>query len=974
MLGNQRLSTLSYSMFKSLLSLILLVFICQTVDGQYVASKTYKNGIDFNEGEFIKRICAFDEKIFYQSLRNTVYYDGYDMHEIDIPISQRFLTKNSATGTLYKIENAPPYYYNGVDFIKFSDPKNNVEFNATYSNKKGFYYRSQDSIFKLYPLTDEIKFNHKIHPKLLATVGKDSIKFYSEWDPGMEALGLFNGKLSIINTKTNKLSLFNRKADGVVNVPNRNKYMLNWLKLLIQNGYPYNYGYQDLDKNFYFLNDFQKKSYPLRYRLRENWYPIIGNQYLIALESDPLTRYNLNLRYFKGGEDGIDASFFTVTEDADGKIWLGSYINGWNIWDGKTIEKSDPNYKILPGCSVYNENLYFFSDKPRGLYKKEISSSKGQNQLISDVLRGYMIKPLKSGKIALATMKNGLGLLDPITEEIDFIKENRGQSLTRILGLEEDNHGRIWSIQRGISIYDPKLNIAATWKDNLPSSNNTIVGRTLELDHKNTMWIGTSTGLKYIDLAGDFIFSDDLMSNIKSLDLKLPITENITSLLQVEDYLVIGGQSGVFFLDLSSFYKNRDSPIIYQLFYGDELPGSNSEQYAFIFDHKRNLWMLNTEGVVVMDWYNFIFDKSLNKINLQYILNGKDSLEVTEKSIILKKDNRNLNIKYGTDRNPYYLRNVLYKHSLISEENDTIENSGYSFDRTADIPYIPPGNYDFHLEAWKNGQLMDQITIPICAPYEISERRAFWALLGALFIGGIFGFILYRRRNINMLLQKDIKLKEQQAEMNNLHLQALISSFNPHFINNSLHWAQSRYSKDEDLVLLTDKLSRNLEYILIKTRATEPVHTFAQEMELTENYIEIQKIRFKDSFQYIPPTQAMMKKYSSIELPLMQIQIHVENAIEHGINNRLDSTYVKVTISENDDNYIIIIEDDGVGRPMAKKIKSSGTQNGTKMLRDLHNILNQNEIVISQFYEDNIYGNYGTRVIIHISKKFHYVH
>lgn len=105
----------------------------------------------------------------------------------------------------------------------------------------------------------------------------------------------------------------------------------------------------------------------------------------------------------------------------------------------------------------------------------------------------------------------------------------------------------------------------------------------------------------------------------------------------------------------------------------------------------------------------------------------------------------------------------------------------------------------------------------------------------------------------------------------------------------------------------------------------------------------------------------------------MQLQIHVENAIEHGLRNRSQSTFVRIEIEEEGEHVLLRVIDDGIGRARAHQLRSKRTQAGTAMLRDLQAALNSfNEQKISTTYIDHIYGDYGTEVVIQIPKNFYY--
>ena len=112
----------------------------------------------------------------------------------------------------------------------------------------------------------------------------------------------------------------------------------------------------------------------------------------------------------------------------------------------------------------------------------------------------------------------------------------------------------------------------------------------------------------------------------------------------------------------------------------------------------------------------------------------------------------------------------------------------------------------------------------------------------------------------------------------------------------------------------------------------------------------------------------------------MQLQIHIENAIEHGLRNRMASSFVELDITQMQDGIVFSITDDGGGRNKAKKLISKGTESGTKMLSNLHLIFNsnsKNSMPVTTEYEDDIFSdssglNYGTRVKIKIPKNYIY--
>lgn len=130
--------------------------------------------------------------------------------------------------------------------------------------------------------------------------------------------------------------------------------------------------------------------------------------------------------------------------------------------------------------------------------------------------------------------------------------------------------------------------------------------------------------------------------------------------------------------------------------------------------------------------------------------------------------------------------------------------------------------------------------------------------------------------------------------------------------------------------------------------------------------------------EVVMPNRELLKKYKDFELFIMQLQIHIENAIEHGLRNRKNSKKIILNIKEEKESLVFEIIDHGAGRHFSKSIGSGGTQQGTVMLSKLHNIYNQrNSCDINSYYEDDLFADeehtkYGTKVVIEIPLTYQY--
>lgn len=187
-------------------------------------------------------------------------------------------------------------------------------------------------------------------------------------------------------------------------------------------------------------------------------------------------------------------------------------------------------------------------------------------------------------------------------------------------------------------------------------------------------------------------------------------------------------------------------------------------------------------------------------------------------------------------------------------------------------------------------------------------------------------------------------------------------------------WMQSRFRKDEQVVDVIDRLAFNISSVFVQSRKGHAFHTIENEIKVTENFLAIQIATYGSFLEISFPDETDWFPYKNILVPLLLFQIHVENAIEHGLRKKAGGTKHLQLSFTNDSEYVIaIIEDNGIGRKASKERGSRGTQQGTSMLDRVFELFNQNnEFHFNTAYEDLYDANTGlatgTRVTIHIPK------
>ena len=171
----------------------------------------------------------------------------------------------------------------------------------------------------------------------------------------------------------------------------------------------------------------------------------------------------------------------------------------------------------------------------------------------------------------------------------------------------------------------------------------------------------------------------------------------------------------------------------------------------------------------------------------------------------------------------------------------------------------------------------------------------FFPLVPAIAINTL---ILILSNLIILQFEKDsAELEVKQLKVNNLEAQKMIllQQLQPHFLFNALSTLKSLISENptnaEDY---TVRLSDFLRYS-VQAKNNEVV-SLKDELAFTKNYIELQKVRFGDSFICkINIPEQYLTKY----IPVYALQTLVENAIKHNSFTDKKPLLIEVSIENN---------------------------------------------------------------------------
>ena len=170
-------------------------------------------------------------------------------------------------------------------------------------------------------------------------------------------------------------------------------------------------------------------------------------------------------------------------------------------------------------------------------------------------------------------------------------------------------------------------------------------------------------------------------------------------------------------------------------------------------------------------------------------------------------------------------------------------------------------------------------------------------------LSNAFGHLVIRIQELmNQVRNEEIVLRKTE-------LRALQAQINPHFLYNTLDsiaW-MCEEGRNKDAVEMVNALARLFRISISKGHELIPVE---KEVEHAKSYLQIQKFRYKNQFQYSFEVQESCLGYYCNKITLQPI---IENAIYHGLNRMIDEGFIEIRIFEDGDDVVFTVEDNGVG-------------------------------------------------------------
>ncbi|MTI67071.1 MAG: sensor histidine kinase [Firmicutes bacterium] len=208
------------------------------------------------------------------------------------------------------------------------------------------------------------------------------------------------------------------------------------------------------------------------------------------------------------------------------------------------------------------------------------------------------------------------------------------------------------------------------------------------------------------------------------------------------------------------------------------------------------------------------------------------------------------------------------------------------------------------------------------------------------------------------------KLEYQAKLLAKSELKALQAQINPHFLFNAINtivsFIRTKPDKARELLIhLGSYFRKNLQQ-------TEDEVDLLKEIDHVKSYVEIEQARFGDQLNVSFNVDENIRCY----LPPLILQPIVENAIKHGIMEKIDGGNIEITAKETSENTLLIVKDDGIG--MSKEtLNNIFNENKNSNSVGLTNVNNRLKNKYGEDYGLNIKSEVdkGTEVYMKIPKE-----
>jgi ligand-binding sensor domain-containing protein len=659
---------------------------------------------------------------------------------------------------------------------------------------------------------------------------------------------------------------------------------------------------------------------------------------------------------------------WALAEDSENNIYIGNYQGGLHIFNRVTgiirpfaIDEENPfslsNRRVLALLAARDGTIWIATrggglnrlDPETGKFKVYQNGKDDDSGFPANTVLSLAMDP--EGRIWAGTQEGGLALYLPQSDQFRVFTNKPGDETSlsdnNIWAIEFDNQGRLWAgTQGGINVSaDPGENMKFryfTTRDGLKS--NTILG--IKEDSEGNIWMSTFCGIaklniKTFELEGNTGNQDEFFALFHPLIILFDTDHGLQGLefnqgASHKGYsgtLYFGGNNGLnYFSDKEVNPSGFEPPVVItgmKIFNREVavLPfDDNDHRSGEIIQHRGSGYSM-LEKITYLDELTLTYRESVISFEFSSLdYSNPDKNQYTYKMIGFDE---NWNFM-GTQNTATYTNLDPGEYSLIirGSNSDGIWNTK---EKALRITIIPP--------FWKTGWFITLSAIFIIVVISLALRRA---------------FINQQRKS------------QREKELIELQLRTIKSQIDPHFAFNAINTIASFIFSDKP-DLTYDYFTRFARMIRNILEDNEKIsRRLAEELEFVRNYLDLQKMRFREKFEYTISVDDEVP--GNTQVPKMIIQSYAENSIKHGIMHLKTGGLLQISIRKDNEILKLIIEDNGIGREKAAMLNPGTTHRGFRIMErtiELYSKLYHTRII--QEIEDlkDLDGRAaGTRVIL----------
>lgn len=163
---------------------------------------------------------------------------------------------------------------------------------------------------------------------------------------------------------------------------------------------------------------------------------------------------------------------------------------------------------------------------------------------------------------------------------------------------------------------------------------------------------------------------------------------------------------------------------------------------------------------------------------------------------------------------------------------------------------------------------------------------------------------------VSEALAKTNRDLEKELLMKQANLAALQEQINPHFLYNALECirGQALMENATTVASAAHALSQYFRYCISNKSG---IVTLADELAYVKDYVTIQQFRFQNRF--VLECQVEDESVLDMVVPKLMLQPLVENAIIHGLADKMEGGIIKVSIQHTQKHVQITVADNGRG-------------------------------------------------------------